>query len=475
MSAPKSRELPTDRLATTDQHGNRIYLFPAEVKGRFRTYRTWVHSFLILIFLLLPWVRVRGHQAVLLDIAQRRFAIFGITFWAHDAPMLVFIFGGAALTLGLGTAVWGREWCGWACPQTVFIDTLFRSIERWVEGDHVARRRLALEEWSFDKLAKKFAKWLLFSIVTLIVAHSFIAYFVGTDQLSRMIRHSPAENPLSFAVMLAITGAILFDFGWFREQFCTLLCPYGRFQSLLMDDNSLLVTYDVKRGEPRKGTEPESGPKGDCVNCYRCVQVCPTGIDIRRGAQLECIGCTACIDACDDVMSKTHKPPGLIRYDSEVGLQGIKPKVIRGRTVAYFLMIAGVLAGLITSLATRRPIEAAFVRATDSPYQEIKSAAQETEIVNRFKVDLSNQSFENEPLIFKTDSNSEKLGIKVITAQVPFLVKAGSKGSGDIFVKFPKHLLSNGKAMTRILIQRQGANVTSPFINEEITLVGPYL
>ncbi|MBI3556272.1 MAG: cytochrome c oxidase accessory protein CcoG [Deltaproteobacteria bacterium] len=471
MSSNSSRELPTDRLATSDQQGRRIYLYSAEVKGRFRTARTWTHSILILVFLLLPWMHVHGHQAILMNIMQRRFAIFGLTFWAHDAPMLVFLIGGAALTLGLVTAVWGRAWCGWACPQTVFIDSLFRVIERVVEGDHVARRKLDTGGWTFDKFYKKCLKWLLYSTFTLVVAHSFIAYFVGTDELSRMIRHSPAENPLSFSVMLAITGFILFDFGWFREQFCTMLCPYGRFQCLLMDEHSTLVTYDVRRGEPRKGLNSEGTPGGDCVNCYRCVQVCPTGIDIRRGTQLECIGCTACIDACDDVMTRLHKPRGLIRHASAVALQGGKSKIIRGRTIVYSLLLAGIIMGLITSIATRRPVEAAFIRATDTPYQEIKTSTGSSVIINHFKTDLSNQSFDGAVIDLLPTAEYANRGVEFVFAGRPLHIQAGQKAGAEFFIKFPKSLLVNGHTQIALNIMNGSAIV----LTEELSLVGPYL
>ncbi|MBI3541884.1 MAG: 4Fe-4S dicluster domain-containing protein [Deltaproteobacteria bacterium] len=453
MSVFKKPESHADRLTTADERGRRIYVYPAEVKGRYQRLRSLAHTVLIGVFLALPWVRVNGSQALLLDVARRRFAIFGITFWAHDAPMLVFIVGGAALTLGLATALWGRVWCGWACPQTVFIESLFRRIERAIEGDHLARRKLDAAPLDADKAFKKAMKWGLFTVVALVVTHSFLAYFVGTEALATMIRSSPAKNPASFTFMAVLSGAILFDFGWFREQFCTVVCPYGRFQSLLMDEQSLLVTYDTNRS--------------DCVSCNRCVQVCPTGIDIRNGAQLECIGCTACIDACDDVMARLRRPLGLIRYDSAAGLSGKPTTALRPRVVVYGALVALLAVGLIYNVATRRPVEATFVRAADTPYTEISA----TEIVNRFKVDLSNQSFEDLELKLAVDTGKPGTAAEVVTALGSFKVAGGRKLNQEAFVKFPKSLLASGHATVTIrVVDPAGKTLTA----EEVTLVGPY-
>ena len=402
MEKPNRNELPTDRLATTDESGNRVYLYPADTRGKYRDRRSWMSVVLLVVFLILPWIRINGHPAVLLNIPARRFALFGVGFWAHEAPMLVFVFGGTVVLLALVTAVWGRVWCGWACPQTVFVDAVFRRVERWVEGDSVQRRRLDESPWSASKFSKKALKWIGFALVSLVISHSFLAYFTGVETLGVMMRSSPSQNPSAFLVMLVMFGLVLFDFGWFREQFCTIVCPYGRFQSVLMDDNSQVVGYDARRGEPRRGTQPASGqPAGDCVNCYRCVQVCPTGVDIRRGVQLECIACTACIDACDEVMSKLHKPAGLIRYASEESLARVdvaatawRPR-FSTRAWIYLVLLTGLGSGLTYTLATRTAIGVAIIRAPEAPYQEMG----EGKVVNHFKLDLRNQSFNDLQLI----------------------------------------------------------------------------
>lgn len=469
-----SRELPVDRLATTDRLGNRIYLYVADVRGRFRRARTSVFAFLILIFLCLPWLRIGGHQAVLLDIPHRRFALFGVTFWAHDAPMIFFVLAGAALTLGLVTAVFGRVWCGWACPQTVFIDGVFRRMERLIEGDWIQRRQLDQAPLSPSKLSRKSLKWLLFLTMALVISHSFLAYFVGTDELARMIRSSPFESPTSFLVMAFITGAVLFDFGWFREQFCTIVCPYGRFQSVLMDSGSMSIAYDEARGEPRKGmAAPDSGPatrsEGDCVNCYRCVQVCPAGIDIRRGLQLECIACTACVDACDDVMARLKKPLGLIRY--------IRPgKLLRPRVVLNSAIVLALSIGLVLTLISRSPVEMMLMRAVESPYQEIPGSNGEGEIIiNHFKLDLKNQSFDTKRLKFAARAAESGAELGTVASNHRETLPAGESERADLFVKFPKSLLKSGHLPARIILSAE-ASEHEPAIEQvkEVSLVGPF-
>ena len=284
-----------------------------------------------------------------------------------------------------------------------------------------------------------------------------------------MIKSSPAQNPMSFLVMSLITIGILFDFGWFREQFCTVVCPYGRFQSLLMDSNSLLISYDSKRGEPRKGAIDTSST-GDCVNCYRCVQVCPTGIDIRRGAQLECIACAACIDACDDVMTRLRKPIGLIRYDSAVGLTGGKTTFLRGRVIAYTGLLIAIVTSLAYTLITRHPIESTFMRSADMPYQQIANEKGDPIIINHFRLALGNQSFSDSTITIRPLAEFGAKGVELIMANSPIILPAGTKTAVEFFLKYPKALLSHGKTLIRVEIVSSTSNTYS----ESLSLVGPY-
>lgn len=325
-------------LSTINPDGSRKFVHPADVRGSFTFWRRIVGLVLLAIYVALPWIPVRGHPAVFLDVADRRFHFFGLTLAAQDLWISFFLITGLAFSLFYVTALFGRLWCGWTCPYTVFLEHVFRRIERFIDGDAHARRRLEDAPWSGAKVFKRTVKHALYIMAATVIAHIFLSYFVSIKGLYQMMTTSPREHFLAFGIVLFLTGALYFSFSWFREQFCIILCPYGRLQSALTDDHSVMIGYDRKRGEPRgKPTDPNAG---DCVACNRCVQVCPTGIDIRNGLQLECVGCAACVDACDEVMARLHRPKGLIRYDSYVGLHGGKTRFVRPRTILYTVLLA---------------------------------------------------------------------------------------------------------------------------------------
>ncbi len=470
-------ELHADRLATSDASGKRVFLHPADVKGFFRIWRSKVQAVLILLFLGLPWVKINGHQALLLNIADRQFEIFGLSLRAHNAPLLLLVFAAAAFGLFFATAVYGRIWCGWACPQTVFIDGVFRRIERMIEGAALERRRLDKAPWTLMKVSKRILKWALFIFTSLILTHSFLAYFVGTEKLAKMIQSSPLENRGDFIFMLLTSGIILFDFGWFREQFCTLICPYGRFQSVLMDKRSLVVSYDVARGEPRSTPQAKVLAKthnaklGDCVNCYRCVQVCPTGIDIRRGVQMECIACTACIDACDDVMTKIKKPPGLIRYHSPL------KKRWNARAVSYLTLCLLSICALAFLLSILAPVDIEIFRAKEAPYSKVQLPDGSNLVINHFVFELGNRSGENRELAVGIASPVDKTeDVQLIMAAQPLSMTKDQVTRADVFIRFPQATLENGKKSIRIFIKdlHSKENAESFYKEKELTLVGPF-
>lgn len=454
-------------ITTGDARGKRLWVYPADVYGRFRSLRNLTNGALIIIFLVLPWIKIHGHPILLLDFVRGRFSVFGLNFWSHDAPKFFFVLAGAAIALAFVTAVWGRFWCGWACPQTVFVDGVFRRIERWIEGDAVRRRQLDQSPITEDKILKKGSKWLLFVLLSVFLSHSFLAYFIGADALAQMMRQSPSANPGSFAAMAFISVLVLFDFGWFREQFCSLVCPYGRFQSVLMDEQSLAVFYDQSRGEPRKGInvglDSAGGRAGDCINCRRCVNVCPTGIDIRNGLQLECIACTACIDACDAVMDKIGKPRGLIRYSSKRNLR----QIVTSRPGAYLASLIALAAGLSLTVAHRDPVAISLVRAIGEPYQQLGD-----EIVNHFRVELQNQRFESVHVSVRGDAADG--GVQLVSAAGSLDIAPGQAKMIDFFIRFPIAKLKFGHAKTSIEAEQLAEGTSIPFVTRiEVPLVGP--
>jgi cytochrome c oxidase accessory protein FixG len=422
-----------ERLQSLDEEGHRAEFFVAEVTGFWRRHRDWTQIVLILFFLILPWTQINGQQTLLLHLGRREFVFFGITFFAHDAPLVFFIL--AILTIGLAfvTSVWGRIWCGWACPQTVFIDTIYRRIERWIEGNHLERRKLAKEGFSVSKFRKKLSKWFLFFVVSAIIAHSFLAYFVGAKELLTMMGSSPLLNWDYFVLVFAMTGLVLFDFGWFREQFCIIMCPYGRFQSVLLDESSMTIFYDAKRGEPRKGISPQVGQiQGDCVSCNRCVQVCPTRIDIRNGLQMECIACTACIDACDEIMRKVNKPEGLIRYADQ---NGQATRFWKPRTLIYLSLISIFFSALVWNIARRENLNISLLRAKESPYTFIKNQNGKDAVMNHFRLHLKNQTKNERSYKIELEGPD---WLQMTVARNPIVLAPQASQEVHIFLQFPK-------------------------------------
>jgi cytochrome c oxidase accessory protein FixG len=346
--------------------GRRRRPYPADVRGRWVTARRLVYGLLIALWAVLPWLRVGGNPAVFLDVERRRFFLFGATFNAQDLWLVFFLLTGFGFGLVFATALLGRAWCGWACPQTVFIEGIFRPIERLINGSRNDALRRKRGPVTLDVLWRTALTHLLFGVAAAFAAHIFVAYFVSLPGLLAMVRMSPRAHPEAFAWMVGTTALFYVSFGVFREQFCVVMCPYGRLQSVLLDDDALVVGYDERRGEPR-GKAKEEG-RGACVDCNRCVFVCPTGIDIREGLQLDCIACTACIDACDAVMDRLGQPRGLVRYDSLRGLRGEPRRIFRERIVVYLVLLVVGIAVATFAIRRREPFEANVLRLPGPPY-----------------------------------------------------------------------------------------------------------
>ncbi len=465
-----TREVPLDRLSSLDEYGDRNYLYPAEVSGFFKKWRNIIHPLFILFFLILPWIKVNGTQWVLLNLPERKFNIFGLSFWAHDTPIIFFVIAGSLVGLSFVTAIWGRVWCGWACPQTVFIESVFRRIEVLVEGNYIQRRQLAKAPMSLKKFVKLNLKWSLFLFVSLIITHSFLAYFVGSDRLLEMVQQNPKENWTPFLIICFTTAIILFDFGWFREQFCLIMCPYGRFQSVLMDKNSMAVLYDTQRGEPRRNKEnKEAENLGDCINCYRCVSVCPTGIDIRNGLQMECIACTACIDACDEIMEKVNKPKGLIRYASESSIAGSPDRHLRPRTALYGVILLVLSVAFFFILANRQPVTFSIIRAVEQPYRLVETQDGKKELINHFKVHIQNQSSKRVITSYSLpDSN-----FTLISPENPAVTDGEKKKWIHLFIKTDlEHFKSMHKKLIEVKFETKGEKLQFTE-SQDIHILGP--
>ncbi|MFN0058465.1 MAG: cytochrome c oxidase accessory protein CcoG [Planctomycetota bacterium] len=429
-------------LSTLHSDGSRRWIRPKPSPGPFLTRRRLVAWFLIVLFAALPYVRINGRPAVLLDIVHREFTIFGTTFHATDTFLLYFFAVSVVVGIFLITALFGRVWCGWACPQTVYMEFVFRPLERLIEGSR--NRQLQLDRTGADW--RRLLKYPVFLVVSMFVAHVFLSYFVGIEQLARWVRGSPTEHPIAFLVMAGVTAAMFFDFAYFREQTCLVACPYGRFQSVLLDQDSLIVGYDQTRGEPRgKGKSDGGAPRGDCVDCQMCVVTCPTGIDIRDGLQMECIGCTQCIDACDAVMARIGKPPGLIRYSSRKQAAGSARRLLRPRTVVYSaILLLGVVVAL-TQLSGRRSTEITVLRVHGSTFEILPSG----EISNSVRVKIVNQSHETRSYTLEVADDSR---IRWISATTTITLEPAKSETLAGFIAAPRELLPTGQREVRLRV-----------------------
>ncbi|HMD61649.1 MAG TPA: cytochrome c oxidase accessory protein CcoG [Opitutaceae bacterium] len=425
-----------DTVTTIREDGSRRFLFPADAAGRYRSARRASALVLIAVYLSLPWIKVGGYPSVFLDVARRRFHLFGLTLAAQDLWLLFFLISGLGFGLFFVTALFGRIWCGWACPQTVFLEHVYRRVERWIEGDAVRRRQLAESPATGSRVLRRAAKHAAYLALSAAIAHLFLAYFISIPALWAMMGGAPGQNWAAFVFIAAATAIVYFDFAWFREQLCVFICPYGRLQSALTDDHTLVIGYDWSRGEPR-GKLGESGA-GDCVACDRCVQVCPTGIDIRQGLQLECIGCAACIDACDEVMERVGRAAGLVRYDSLSGLSGKPTQWVRPRTLVYGVLLLVGVSVAAWSIGGIRPAVLSVTRMVGAPYY------------------VDGDSVRNQFLVRLVNKRAEPAAIGVIVRGLP----AGATVRG---LEAPVTVAPLGEEIRPLIVQEPRASYAAPF------------
>lgn len=439
-----------DSIGTIDESGKRRWIFPKKPKGKFYTYRKYVSYLLLAILVANPFLKINGNQFMMFNVLERRFNIFGFPFWPQDFYLFVLVMITMVVFVALFTVAFGRIFCGWICPQTIFLEMVFRRIEFWIDGDRNAQIKLAKQEWNAEKWRKRSLKWVLFFLISFFIANIFLAYVIGSDRLIAMVQDGPQAHLGNFIALLIFTGVFYFVFVWFREQVCIIACPYGRLQGVLTDNKTINVTYDFVRGEKTAGrgrivkTEDRllSG-KGDCIDCKLCVAVCPMGIDIRNGTQLECTNCTACIDECDTIMSSVGFPKGLIRYASVDEVEKKEPFRFTARMKGYTAVLT-ILIGVITGLMfLRNEVEATVLRLPGQLFQRDGDT-----ISNVFTYKIVNKTTRDyNDIHFSLISHSGEI-VKVGNSS--FRVKAEGMTQGTLFVKIPQSDIDADKTKLKI-------------------------
>ena len=441
-----------DSIATIDQEGKRNYIHPKKPKGPYTRYRTYVAWILLAILFAAPFIKIDGNQFLLFNIIDRKFNIFGQPFWPQDFYLLVLSLLVSVVFIILFTVIFGRIFCGWMCPQTIFMEMVFRKIEYLIDGDRQKQIKLTNQEWNAEKIGKRTLKWTLFAIVSFLISNVFLAYLIGGDVLISHVQEGPAAHMDTFIKLLVFTAIFYFVFAWFREQVCIIACPYGRLQGVLLDNKSIVVAYDHKRGETRqklrKGENREEKELGDCIDCKQCVLVCPTGIDIRNGTQLECVNCTACIDACDEIMDQVGFEKGLIRYASENNIEKGEKFKFNARIMSYTIVLTLLLGFLVTLLFLRNDVEATVLHLPGQLYfQEGETISN----VYTYKlINKTNNDYENiEVRLLSHQGSVELVGGKIT------IPKSGLF-EGTLFVKIQQDVLESSKEKIKIGIFSEG-------------------
>lgn len=452
-----------DKVATVDNKGKRIWMFPHKPEGRLYNLRTWATFVYLVVFFGLPFVKVNDHPVFLINILERRFILFGQIFWPQDffifaLGMIVFI-----VFIALFTVVFGRVFCGWACPQTIFMEMVFRKIEFWIEGDGPKQKLLDKAPWNTDKIFKKATKWIAFWAVSFIIANTFLAYIIGIDELKKMI-YEPLAHIGTLVSLSLFTTVFFFVYLWMREQICTVICPYGRMQGVLLDRDSVIVAYDYKRGEDRgKFHKNEERTIGDCIDCAQCVKVCPTGIDIRNGTQLECINCTACIDACNKMMDAVGLPTGLIRYASENNIAQNKPWRFTWRMKAYSIVMCLLLGILIWLLSTRSDVGVTLLRTPGQLYQEQPNH----QMSNLYNYKLLNKTFKDKVVTLKPENFN---GTIKLVGESRLVIPKDGYATGAMFIFLDDDAVKGRKTKIRIGVYEGTEKITTIYTS----FLGPF-
>ena len=454
-----------DTVSTIDQHGKRVWVFPQKPHGRYYLARTYLSILYLAIFFCLPFIKVKGHPFFLINILERKFILFGQIFWPQD----FFIFGLGMIIfivfIALFTVVFGRIFCGWACPQTIFMEMVFRKVEYWFEGDAARQKLLAKAPWHTDKILRKTGKWIVFWIISFVIANTFLAYIIGIDELEHIITEPVGKHTGGLASIALFTTIFFLVYAWFREQVCTVVCPYGRMQGVLLDKNSINVSYDYERGEPRgKFNKQQARQIGDCIDCAQCVKVCPTGIDIRNGTQLECINCTACIDACDHMMRAVNLPEGLIRYASENNIANKTPFHFTKRMKAYSAVMVVLLGILVYLLASRTDVGISLLRTPGQLYQE-----KDGRISNLYNYRLLNKTYEAKTLELRPENFR---GTIALVGEKQLDIPKEDASSGSLFITMDASQIRRRKTLLEIGVYEHNKKIktiTTAFLGPFMT------
>ena len=457
MSEPFSDESFRDSVGFIDKDGKRNFIYPKKPKGFFTRYRTYL-SWVLLAFLFAgPFIRIDGQPLLLLNVLERKFVILGQVFWPQDFYLLVMLLITGVIFVVVFTAAFGRLFCGWVCPQTIFLEMVFRKIEYWLDGDRGQQLRIANMPWNGEKIRRRLVKWSIFFLISFIIANTFLAYIIGSEELINSVTDHPKNHIGTLSALLIFTSVFFGVFAWFREQACIVVCPYGRLQGVLLDRNSIVIAYDKIRGEIRsrfrKSEDREAVGKGDCIDCHQCVSVCPTGIDIRNGTQLECVNCTACIDACDDIMDKINKPRGLIRYASENQItEGKKPQFTTRLKVytAILSLLLIIMGGLLFSRST---MQANILRLPGSNYK----VTGDNLITNLYQFKIVNKSTEKQTFTIEAvefpDAIVKPVGADELTTDIQTFAE------GILMITIPKESLPSSKVKITLLIRSENGDI----------------
>lgn len=440
-----------DTIGTLREDGKRAWVFPKKPDGKWYEYRKYVSYVLLAFLFTAPFVKINGNQFLMFNVLERRFNIFGLPFWPQDFHLFVIMMIIGVVFVILFTVAFGRLFCGWVCPQTIFMEMVFRRIEYWIDGDRGKQMKLAKMPWNKEKIKKRVLKWTVFFIISFLIANVFLAYLIGSDQLLRYVKDGPFKHVSTLISLIIFTGVFYFVFAWFREQVCIIACPYGRLQGVLLDNKSIVVAYDHKRGEKeagralfKKNEERATTGKGDCIDCFACVHVCPTGIDIRNGTQLECVNCTACIDACDHMMEAVNLPKGLISYTSEDHIEKKEKFQFSARLKGYTAVLGILIAVLIGMLFLRNDIEANILRLPGQLYEHKAGNV----ISNVYTFKLVNKTVDTiDDVHFKLLSHRGT--IKVVGQEHISIVQQGL-AKGTLFIEINNSALSGDKNQLEI-------------------------